>query len=310
MRSLPSVSVVVPVLNGEATIGDMLRAITACSPRPTQLEIIVVDNGSTDATPEIASRYEGVTLLAEPRRGAAAARNTGLRHAAGEVILHCDADTLPTLRWIAELASRFIDPQVNLAAGRTLNFPPTTPAERYLAGFQLYDAEVNINRPVLPFAASMNMAVRRSAALAIGGWNEEMMTSEDVDFCTRVLARYPAAICYAPNAVLFHRNRSSDAALKRQAWSYGEGVADTYRRYPDVVPWGGVQYAQLTRNLISRSLAPLWWRARSAFSTGDRNEAERASYHRMWTWWFWRGFFSFQRSGKYRTEWTAHTGAE
>jgi len=310
MQSLPSVRVVVPVLNGAATIGDMLRALTACSPRPPQLEIIVVDNGSTDATPEIVSRYDGVTLLTEPRRGAAAARNTGLRHATGEVILHCDADTLPTRRWIVELASCFSDPTVNLAAGRTLNFPPTTPAERYLAGFQLYDAEANINRPVLPFAASMNMAVSRSAALAIGGWNEEMMTSEDVDFCTRLLARYPAPIRYAPGAVLFHRNRSSDAALKRQAWSYGEGVADTYRRYPNVVPWGVVQYANLTRNLISRSLAPLLWRARSVFSTGGESETERASYHRMWTWWFWRGFFSFQRSGRYRTEWTATTRTE
>src|SRR5688500_11467585 len=208
MQSLPSVSVVVPVLNGEATIGDMLRAITACSPRPSQLEIIGVDNGSSATTREIVSRYDGVTLLTEPRRGAAAARNTGLRHATGEVILHCDADTLPTRRWIAELASCFRDPAVNLAAGRTLNFPPTTPAERYLAGFQLYDAEVNINRPVLPFAASMNMAVRRSAALAIGGWNEEMMTSEDVDFCTRLLHQHPAPICYAPTALRFHLNHS------------------------------------------------------------------------------------------------------
>jgi glycosyltransferase involved in cell wall biosynthesis len=309
MQQLPSASVVVPVLNGEATIGDMLRAITTATPRPSELEIIVVDNGSTDSTRDIVAGYDGVTLLTAARRGAAAARNVGLRAATGEVILHCDADTLPTRRWIAELASCFDDPQVVLAAGRTLNFPPTTPAERYLAGFQLYDAEVNISRPVLPFAASMNMAVRRSAALAIGGWNEDMMTSEDVDFCTRLLARYPAPIAYAPLAVLFHRNRSSDFALKKQAWSYGEGVADTYRRYPDAVPWGGVQYVHLARNLAARTLAPLWWRARSAFGGNGESEAERASYHRMWTWWFWRGFFSFQRSGKYRTEWTTPTQA-
>ena len=309
MQTLPSVSVVVPVLNGEATIGDMLRGITAHSPRVPQLEIIVVDNGSTDATREIVSRYEGVRLLSESRRGPAAARNTGLRQATGEVILHCDADTLPTRRWIAELASCFIDPQVNLAAGRTLSFPPTTAVERYLAAL-LYDASVTISRTVLPFVPSMNMAVRRSAALAIGGWNEDMMTSEDVDFSTRLLNRYPGQIFYAPDAVLFHRNRSSDAALRRQAWTYGEGVADTYRRYPDIVPWGAAQYARVFRNMVLRTLAPLWWRVRGRFSNGDDGEAERASYHRMWSWWYWRGFFSFQRSGKYRTEWTAHTGAE
>ena len=309
MQSLPSVSIVVPVLNGETTIGDMLRAIAANSPRPSQLEIIVVDNGSTDTTREIVSRYPDVTLLSESRRGPSAARNTGLRHATGEVILHCDADCLPTRRWTAELAACFSDGRVNLAAGQTLSFPPTTAVERYLAAL-LYDASVTISRSVLPFVPSMNMAVRRSAALAIGGWNEEMMTSEDVDFSTRLLARYAEPIFYAPDALLFHRNRASDAALRRQAWTYGEGVADTYRRYPHVVPWGAMQYARVLRNMVLRSLAPLWWRARSRFSAEGEIEAERASYHRMWSWWYWRGFFSFRRSGKYRTEWTAPSLAE
>lgn len=309
MQSLPSVSVVVPVLNGEATIGDMLQALAGNSPRPSQLEIIVVDNGSTDTTREIVSRYAGVRLLSESRRGPAAARNTGLHQATGEVILHCDADCLPTRRWIAELAACFSDARVNLAAGRTLSFPPTTAVERYMAAL-LYDASVTISRSVLPFVPSMNMAVRRSAALAIGGWNEDMMTSEDVDFSTRLLARYPEPIFFAREAVLFHRNRASDAALKRQAWGYGEGVADTYRRYPHIVAWGPMQYARVFRNMVLRSLAPLWWRVRSRFSAEGESEFEHASYHRMWSWWYWRGFFSFRRSGKYRTEWTALTLVE
>ena len=301
--NLPSVSVIVPVLNGAATIGDMLRALTEQSPVPAELEIIIVDNGSTDTTLEIVRSYPRVTLLNESRRGPAAARNKGLHHASGDIILHCDADTLPTRRWIAELGSCFDDLSVNLAAGNTLNFPPATPAERYLAGSQLYDAETNINRPVLPFVASMNMAVRRSAALAIGGWNEEMMTSEDVDFSTRLLEKYPGRISYAPGAVLFHRNRATDEALRRQAWSYGEGMADTYRRYPEIVTWGGSQYAQLFRNLVARRVAPMRLRARRVVGTAAESEIENASYHWMWTWWYWRGFFSFQRSGKYRTEW-------
>lgn len=303
MRVLPSVSVVVPVLNGATTIGDMLRALTEQSPIPAELEIIVVDNGSSDATREIVQGYPQVTLLSEARRGPAAARNKGLHHATGEIILHCDADTLPTRRWISGLASCFDDAAVNLAAGNTLNFPPATPAERYLAGSQLYDAETNINRPVLPFVASMNMAVRRNAAVAIGGWNDQMMTSEDVDFSTRLLERFPGRIKYARAAVLFHRNRSTDAALRRQAWSYGEGMADTYRRYPRIVSWGGIQYAHLFRNLVSRRLALLWLRARGAVGAADEDEIEKAGYQWMWTSWYWRGFFSFQRSGKYRTDW-------
>jgi glycosyltransferase involved in cell wall biosynthesis len=303
MRVLPSVSVVIPVLNGAATIGDMLQALVSQFPVPQEFEIIVADNGSTDTTLEIVTRFPQVIVIGESRRGPAAARNAGLRAARHDVILHCDADTLPTRRWVAELAACFGDESAHIAAGKTLNYPPATPAERYLATAQLYEAEFNISRPVLPFVASMNMAVRRTSALAIGGWNEEMRTSEDVDFSTRLLARFPSPIRLAPAAVLFHRNRSSDAGLKKQAWTYGEGVADTYRRYPGVVPWGAKQYAHLLPNLAGRSLAPLWLAAGRTLGFANESEVEHAHYHRMWTWWFWGGFFSFQRHGKYRPMW-------
>src|SRR4029079_17879853 len=178
VTALPSVSFVVPVLNGEATIGDMLKALTSQSPKPRELEIIVVDNGSTDRTREIVSGYPSVMLLSESIKGPSAARNAGLRAAKNDIILHCDADTLPTRSWIASLASCFLDEDAHLAAGKTLSFPPTTPVERYLATSQFYEAESNIWRSVLPFVASMNMGVRRSSALAIGGWTNEMMTAE------------------------------------------------------------------------------------------------------------------------------------
>ncbi len=293
MTAPPSVSVVVPVLNGAATIGDLLRALHAQTSEPPAEEIIVVDNGSTDGTRDIVRRHQ-VTLLEEPVRGPSAARNRGLRHARGEVIAHCDADTVPTRRWLAELVAPFRDPAVTLAAGQTLSFPPRTPAERYLGRFQLYDAEKNIARAVLPFVASMNLAVRRGAALATG-WDEAMPTSEDVDFCTRLLRRFPGPIAYAPGAILFHRNRNTDDGLRRQAWTYGEGVADTYTRYPDVVPWGASQYAHLARNLLVRVLRPAWLRAGRAVGLTTADDVEYAHYHRMWTCWFWRGFFSFRR---------------
>jgi Glycosyltransferases involved in cell wall biogenesis len=303
--TLPSVSVVVPVFNGERTIGDMLKALTSQSPKPRDLEIIVVDNGSTDATREIVERYDGVTLLHESRRGPAPARNTGLRAANNEIVLHCDADTLPSRGWIAALTRVFTDPAVHLAAGKTLSFPPKTAPERYLAVAQVYEAEKNINRPVLPFVASMNMGVRRESALAIGGWTNEMMTAEDVDFSTRLLARFPGPIAYAPAAVLFHRNRTSDAALKKQAWTYGEGVADTYQRYPQVASWGIKQYAGLARTLVGRTIAPSLLRVASVVGIPTDSNVEHAHYHRMWTWWFWGGFASFYRNREYRPMWGA-----
>jgi len=305
MTSLPSVSVVLPVLNGAATISDTLDSLMAQSPVPASMEIIVVDNGSTDATREIVSRYSAVTLIQEQRRGPAAARDAGLRAARGEVILYCDADTLLTRKWVGELCRCFSDSRVMLAAGCTLSYPPVTPADHYLSTMQVYEAESNIARPVLPFAASVNLGVRREAALSIGGWDAEMMTSEDVDFCTRLIARYPGPIAYAPKAVLFHRASFSDTALKRKAWTYGEGLADIYRRYPSIVPWGAAQYVHLAARVVTQSAAPSWLRLQSALGRAPEINVRNARYHRVWTWWFWAGFFSFRRSGKYRTEWRA-----
>jgi GT2 family glycosyltransferase len=153
------------------------------------------------------------------------------------VIAHLDADTLPSRRWLAEIVTPFEDPQVIIVAGRTVCYPQDTAAGRYVAASGLYETERAINREPFPFAPSLNMAVRRSAALAVGGWAADMMTGEDVDFSHRVLRAFPSRIAYQPKAVLFHNTRASAEELRRQAWTYGEGAADIYLRYPEVVRW-------------------------------------------------------------------------
>jgi len=299
MTALPSTSVVVPVLNGAATIGDLLSALRGQARAPANTEIIVVDNGSTDATVDIVKEF-GVTLMHETIRGPAAARNHGLHHASGEVIAHLDADTLPARTWLAELVEPFADPHVHLAAGKTLSFRPETPAERYFARAQLYDAETNVHRPVLPFAASLNMAVRRTSALAIHGWAEDMITAEDVEFSHRLLEAFPSEIVYQPSAVLFHRNRRTDAELCRQAWTYGEGVAHLYQRYPDRLTWGVPQTLHVVRSVVQRWIIARTLRLGRSVRLASLEEHEFAHYHWLWTWWFWRGFQSMYRHGERR----------
>lgn len=288
---MTDVSVVVPAYNAAATIGEMLNALQRQSDPPANLEIIVVDNGSTDQTADIVRTTEGVTLLREDKRGPSAARNRGLRHACGEIVVHLDADTLPTRTWLRNIVAPFANPQVVLAAGRTLIFRPATAVERYIAAAGLYETDRAISRLPFPFVPSLNMAVRRSAALAVGGWAEELTTAEDVDFSHRLLKAYPSDIAYASNAVLFHRVRSTPQELVTLAQTYGQGVARMYRRYSDEVQWDVVKTAKVRGRLAQRAILTAFLRAGRAVRIATSQQLEFSQCHLMWSRNFARGFF-------------------
>ncbi len=287
-------TVVVPALDAERTIGATLEALGGQVGLEREPEILVVDNGSQDGTREIVSRYP-VRLLDEPRKGPSAARNRALYRAKGEVIAHLDADTIPTRRWLAELLEPFADRATHLVAGRCLSYPPVSAVERYIARHQFYDAATTARRAVLPFACSMNMAVRRDSALAIAGWCEAMRTAEDVDFSTRLLAAFPGEIAYAEHAVLFHRNRDTESGLQRQAWTYGEGAAEMYKRAPELLPWGARQELRVLAATTWRNVRSHGLGFARRLGIGDAEAYTMAAYHAMWTRWFWRGFYSFRR---------------
>jgi len=297
-----AVSVVIPVYNGANSIGDMLRSLQSQSaPRP-DTEIIVVDNGSTDDTRSIVRRFD-VTLLEEPKRGPAAARNRGLRHARGAIVAHCDADTVLTRRWVAEVVAPLGDPDVAVVAGRTLAYRPVTGAERYAAASAMWEAERSVARREFPFAPSLNMAVRRDDALRAGGWDESLLTAEDIDFSHRVLLLDPRRrIAYAPNAMLFHRNRATDEALRVQARSYGRGAAHVYLRHPHMLPWTPKLRLMIASRMARRVAAAPALAALARVGLASRERAEFAAYHRMWYAAYWEGFFAELRTVRARPQ--------
>lgn len=301
MTSLPSVSVVIPVLNGEETIGNLLHALDNQLRFTERPEIIVVDNGSSDGTVDIVSST-GVKLLREQKRGASAARNRGLLQARGEVIAHLDADTLPTHRWLHEIVQPFADPSVLLVAGRNVSYRPQTAAERYINKVGLYEADDVVIRPVLPFVPSLNMAVRKHVALAVGGWAEDVLWSEDVDFSHRILRKFGSDIIYQRAAVIFHRNRSTDDQLRRQAFNYGQGAAAMYLRYPDQVRWTPWNTLMVGARFAQRTALPYVLEVGRRLGLSSPDDAEFARYHRTWSREYWKGFFSMYRSGVYRID--------
>ena len=289
-----AVSVVVPVLDGAATIGDLLTALSHQAGAPCDTEIIVVDNGSADTTAEVVERFP-VTLLRQPKPGPSAARNLGLSHAHGEVVVFIDADTLPTRRWLAEMTAPFASAAPVVVGGHAVSHRAVTPAQRFMAQLGTRRLEHDFFRSRVPYVAAESMAVRRAALIAVGGWDEGLRTAEDLDLCVRLVRRYACGVVRQPAAVLFSRRRDTFEALFRQAWDYGQGLAQAHLRYPDVIPLTASRWLMLARTLVVRR-SKAWLLAR-----GQRLEAiptERAEFaRRHWEWSasFWGGFRSMLR---------------
>jgi hypothetical protein len=178
-----------------------------------------------------------------------------------------------------------------LAAGGLASFPPTTPAQRFAARYGLNDATRAVYNVALPFANTRNMAVRRGAALAVGGWSEELQNGEDIEFSYLLRTRFGCEIVYREDALVFHRDRESDADLARQAYGYGTGTATLYRRHPAEVNWSrGIRFHRLRRSMLRRIRARLTG-ARARVGLGTREEAEFWGYVALWDRSFWGGFY-------------------
>jgi glycosyltransferase involved in cell wall biosynthesis len=246
---LPFVSVVVPVLNGADTLGACLAALEHQDYPLARREIVVVDNGSTDETPRILEAH-AVRRLVEDTRGTARARNRGIEASRGEIVAFTDADCLASTGWLRALVTAFDDAGVGAVAGEIVPFPPRTAAERYAGRIRHLSPERYLRRPLFPFAVTANLAVRRAVFAAIGLLDAASPRGgESTDFCTRLLRETGLRLELAPQAVVFHRHRTSSVSLFRQQWGYGRGHAYLYDKYRDSIPWGWRERASVYRDL-------------------------------------------------------------
>jgi glycosyltransferase involved in cell wall biosynthesis len=294
-----AVSVVVPVLNGGETIGDLLTALTHQVGVPRDSTVIVVDNGSTDSTPQVVSRFP-VTYLQESVPGPSAARNRGVSHARGDVVVFVDADTLPTRHWLAEMTAPFVDGNNVVVGGRALAYRSTTPAQRFMARLGARRLEHDFFRSRVPYVGAGGMAVRREALIAVGGWDERLRTAEDLDVCVRLVRRGGCGIVHQPRALLFMWHRASFEALLTQAWDYGQGLAQVHLRYPDVIPLSRSRWLMLGSTLALRRAKACALAAGQRLGVTAAERADFARHHWDWSKSFWGGFLSMLRHRAWR----------
>jgi len=285
----PRISVIIPVYNGASTVADTLRALQAQIGVTDIVEVLVIDNNSTDNSVEVVRGFP-VKLLQQPKPGPSAARNAGLAAACGEIIVCLDADTLPTRRWLAELLTPFEDPEVLIVGGTILTYNPQTAAERYCDSSGIFNPQRNVKAEVFPFAVGMNMAVRTQALKEAGGWEEAFKWGEDIDVSQRILQRHPGSLAHAERAVIFHRNRLNLGALAGQAWGYGRGAAIVYRRFPETARWRIRHSITFLVCVLGRWLNAGFAALARALHLMEAARAELCYCHALWGWSFCRGF--------------------
>jgi len=192
-RNGMQLSFAIPAYNEEQHIGRCIEAIERELARtPTDAEIIVVDNASTDHTQEAALRYAGVRVVSEPRKGITWARERGFREATGDLVANIDADNLLTPGWIATVLREFAaNPNLVCLSGPFLYHDLPLHARIitrlfYLVGFPFY----LVNRFVFRIGSIVqggNFVVRRTALERAGGFNTSIdFYGEDTDVACRL----------------------------------------------------------------------------------------------------------------------------
>jgi len=179
----PRVSFIIPVRNDAARLAGCLASLARQACDPALVEVIVVDNGSTDASRQVA-RQSGATVLVKPSARVSDMRNAGAAAALGDVLAFVDADHEISSGWVSAAIGALTDARVG-AAG----YPYSPPAganwvQRRYNGLR---PRPQIGQDVL-WLGSGNVAVRRSAFERVGGFDTSLETCEDVDLCQRLHA--------------------------------------------------------------------------------------------------------------------------
>ena len=253
------VSVVVPVHDGREALAECLRALRSQSLPKSAYEVIVVDDGSTDASAEIAQSF-GVRVILQGNAGPPAARNAGAIAARGRWLAFTDANAIPSRSWLKLLLRRVEDKNGNIvafgAAGPIRGLESRTPAARFVDASGAFDTERNLKHPWFPFASSANVMYLRELLLDAGAFDERFATYDDCDLHLRLREMTSLPFAYEPEAIVSCRHSETWKAYWRQQRRYGAAYAQFLLRHRHRVRWGPAQEARALWT-IARNAAAL-----------------------------------------------------
>ncbi len=229
-RATPKVSVVICAYNAERTMEECLESLRRL--RYPRYEVIVVDDGSTDATKAIAERYPEFRLVSHENLGLSQARNDGILAATGDIVAFTDSDCAVDPDWLTFLVERLLDGRFAAVGGPNLPPPEEHWIPEVVARSPGGPTHVLLTDEEAEHIPGCNMAFWRDDLLKVGMFDPIYRAAgDDVDVCWRLQdAGY--TIGFAPAALVWHRRRATVRAYLRQQRGYGHAEALLYFKHP------------------------------------------------------------------------------
>lgn len=227
--SWPRISVVVCSYNGEDTITECCEGLQRLN--YPDFEVIVVDDGSTDRTPDIANK-NGFKIIRTRNMGLSAARNEGLKAATGRIIAYIDDDAYPDRDWLRYLALMFLTTDCAGAGGPNIPPPDDGKIAACVANAPGGPTHILLSDKEAEHIPGCNMAFRKECLEAIGGFDPQFrVAGDDVDVCWRIQER-GWWLAFSAAAVVWHHRRNSIRAYLRQQQGYSMAEALLERKWP------------------------------------------------------------------------------
>ncbi len=230
----PFVSIIVCSYNGATTLPACLDSLGRID--YPHYEIILVDDGSTDGTREIAARFPQVRSFHQENHGLSHARNTGAAAARGDVFAYTDSDCMADEDWLYYLIGTLLSGNYGGVGGPNVSPPAQNWIQACVAAAPGGPSHVLLTDTVAEHIPGCNMAWWRWAFESVGGFDVEFRKAgDDVDFCWR-MQQAGHEIAFSPTAIVWHHRRFTLGAFRRQQEGYGE--AESMLRFKHLLFFG------------------------------------------------------------------------